>query len=108
MIDALAHSPPRPVLIAMGIGAYAGLIAVAPSLTWSCALLAPVALGLLAWWTLVQPHPWTAAFVAAAILLPPLPIALGNSGPHPSLLFAGFGLAAGALYLRRCRLPATA
>lgn len=104
MIDALAHSPLRPVLIAMGIGAYAGLIAVAPSLTWSCALLAPVALGLLAWWTLVQPHRWTAAFVAAAILLPPLPIALGNSGPHPSLLFAGFGLAAGALYLRRWQI----
>jgi O-antigen ligase len=104
MIDAMAPSPPRTVFMAMGIGAYAALIAVTPSLAWSCALLAPLVLALLAWWTLAQPHRWTAAFIATAVLLPPLPIVLGNSGPHPSLLFAGFGLAAGALYLRRWRI----
>jgi O-antigen ligase len=42
---------------------------------------------------------WWAAFVAASLLLPPLPFALGNSGPHVALLFAAAGLWAG---LSRC------
>ena len=35
---------------------------------------------------------WWAGFVAASLLLPPLPFALGNSGPHLALLFAAAGL----------------
>lgn len=38
---------------------------------------------------------WWAGFIAASLLLPPLPFALGNSGPHVALLFAAAGLWAG-------------
>jgi O-antigen ligase len=46
------------------------------------------------------------AFIASALLLPPLPIALGNSGPHPALIFAALGLIAGAIWASDARLPA--
>lgn len=46
--------------------------------------------------TLPEPRlRWWAAFVAASLLLPPLPFALGNSGPHVALLPAAAGLWAG-------------
>ena len=51
-------------------------------------------------------HRWILAFLLAAILLPPLPIALGDSGPHPALLVAALGLFAGLLALRQWRIPA--
>lgn len=35
---------------------------------------------------------WWPGFVAASLLLPPLPLALGNSGPHLAVLFAAAGL----------------
>src|ERR1700677_1083098 len=42
---------------------------------------------------------WLTLFFAAALLLPPLPIMLGDSGPHLCLLFAAFGLLAGVASL---------
>ncbi len=69
-------------------------------------LAAPVAFAAVAWWTLGKPHRWVGAFIASAILLPPLPIPLGDSGPHPSLLFAAIGGFAGVLYLRNWRITA--
>jgi hypothetical protein len=60
----------------------------------------------LAWWTLNKPHRWIGGFIAAAILLPPLPIPLGDTGPHPCLLFAALGIFAGALYLRDWHIAA--
>ncbi len=91
---------PHWIFISLAIGAYASLVASAPSLTARAALAAPLALAILACWTLAAPHRWIAAFMAAALLLPPLPIPLGDSGPHLSLLFAAFGILAGALYIR--------
>jgi O-antigen ligase len=44
-----------------------------------------------------------AAFVGAALLLPPLPIAIGNSGPHPSLLLAAWGVLCGLIWLTEWR-----
>ena len=38
---------------------------------------------------------WLTFFFASALLLPPLPIALGDSGPHVCLLFAGMGCCLG-------------
>ena len=46
---------------------------------------------------------WIALFLATALLLPPLPIPIGDSGPHPSLLFAAIGLFAGLLHAREWR-----
>ncbi len=106
MIDARAAFPPRWIFISLTIGAYAALVAAAPSFASTALLAAPLVLAALLWWTLAQPHRWVGAFIAAAILLPPLPIPLGDSGPHPSLLFAALGLLAGALYLRQWRITA--
>jgi O-antigen ligase len=39
----------------------------------------------------------------AALLLPPLPFAIGNTGPHPALAIAGLGLCAGFIRLREWR-----
>ena len=89
------------------LGAWAAAIAVAPSLPVKFLLVAPAVLAALAWWTLATPQRWIACFFAAALLLPPLPIALGDSGPHVSLLFAALGLLAGILWLPHWRIPHT-
>lgn len=47
---------------------------------------------------------WLTLFFAAALLLPPLPIALGDSGPHVCLLIAGVGLLLGMMSLAHWRI----
>ena len=80
-------------------GAWAAAIALAPTLPVKALLAAPAFLLPLAWWTLHKPARWLALFLASALLLPPLPIAIGDSGPHPCLLFAAVGLFAGLLWI---------
>jgi O-antigen ligase len=69
------------------------------------ALAGAPCLAALGWWVLARPGRWVAALLAATLVLPPLPVALGSTGPHPALLFAGLGLVAGLLALRQWRLP---
>src|SRR5438309_969733 len=104
MIEARPEQPPRWIFVSMAIGAYAALVAVMPSVGSAAVLTAPLLLAFLAWWTLARPHRWIGAFLITALLLPPLPIPLGDSGPHPSLVFAALGIFAGALYLRDWRI----
>src|SRR5262249_52331931 len=47
---------------------------------------------------------WLPMFLAAVILLPPLPLALGDSGPHASILIAGIGVLVGLARLDSWRL----
>jgi hypothetical protein len=54
-----------------------------------------------------RPSRWIALFFAAALLLPPLPIEIGNSGPHPCLVFAALGIFCGALWLSEWRIPSS-
>src|SRR5579864_3687773 len=114
MIEAHAAAPsdyqpaPRWIFVSLVIGAYAALVAVAPSLRLAAVLAAPLALLGIAAWTLAKPNRWIGAFICAAVLLPPLPIPLGDSGPHPALLFAALGIFAGALYLRQWRIAGDA
>jgi len=84
----------------MLLGLWAAAIALAPAYSTKALLAAPALLMPLAWWTLQQPARWLTLFFAAALLLPPLPIAIGDSGPHPCLLAAALGLFCGALQLR--------
>jgi hypothetical protein len=86
-----------PVWVALAFGVWAAAIAFQPLLA------APAAAVLIAYWTLRTPARWLGLFVASALLLPPLPIPIGDSGPHPSLLFAAFGVFAGLLWLREWR-----
>ena len=85
-------------------GAWAAAIAIAPDFTTKAVLAAPAVLAPLLWWTLYKPARWLALFFAAALLLPPLPIPIGDSGPHPCLIFAGLGLFAGLLRLADWRI----
>jgi O-antigen ligase len=87
------------VLPWIAFGLWAAAIGLAPG--WSKAVLAaPAALAPLFAWTMGRPLRWVLLFLAAALLLPPLPIAVGDSGPHPALLFAAIGLFAGLFWLR--------
>jgi O-antigen ligase len=91
---------------ALVLGSWAAAIALAPNLTVKLLLAgAAVSLGI-AVWCLEAPGRWLTCFFATALLLPPLPFALGDSGPHPCLFFAGLGLLAGLSCLDRCRIPA--
>ena len=63
------------------------------------ALCAPILGVPVVWRILRTPYAWLALFFASALLLPPLPIRLGDSGPHVALLFAAAGLLIGFLRL---------
>src|SRR5690349_16219053 len=76
----------KPFLPTLLISLAAASIALLP------ALAVPLLLVLIAWWTLARPTRWIIACFAAALLLPPLPIPIGDAGPHPCLLFAALGL----------------
>jgi len=80
-------------------GVWAAAIALAPSLTAKALLAAPAALLPLFWWTLSTPARWLSVFLAVALLTPPLPFAIGDSGPHLCLAIAALGLFAGLLWL---------
>lgn len=91
--------------IAALIAGNACAIAAAPTPAWALACCAPAAAILLALWILKDPNRWLWCFFFAALLLPPLPIALGDSGPHMALIFALLGLVAGAVRIREWILP---
>jgi hypothetical protein len=94
----------RPYLAGLAFGAWAAAIALAPSLSMKAVLAAPALAIPTIWWTLLRPHRWIALFFAAALLLPPLPIAIGDSGPHVCLVFAALGLLAGMLRMSDWRI----
>ena len=94
-------------LASLALGGWAAAIAVAPAFAAKAILAAPAILLPLVLWTLHRPARWIAAFFASALLLPPLPIPIGDSGPHPCLLFAALGLFAGMLWMAEWSVPAT-
>jgi O-antigen ligase len=52
-----------------------------------------------------HPTRWFLGFAAATLLLPPLPLPMGESGPHLAVLFVAVGLWIGAVRLRQWRIP---
>lgn len=107
MTSALPARTRFPYFAALLFGCWAAAIAVAPSFSAKAMLAAPGAVLVTVWWTLQRPARWVALFFAAALLLPPLPIPIGNSGPHPSMVFAALGIFCGVLWLSEWRVPAT-
>jgi hypothetical protein len=85
---------------AVVLGVLAAAIAFRPM------LVLPIALALLVWWSLRTSTRWLRLFLGAALLLPPLPVPIGDSGPHPSVVFAALGLVAGVLWMAHWRVPA--
>ena len=97
---------PRWLGISIFLGIYAALLALLPHPIYMLIAVAPLLLICVAWWTLTgAPDRWLTIFLCAAVLLPPLPIALGDSGPHPSLVIAALGLLAGLIRLADWRFP---
>lgn len=87
-------------------GIYASAVALAPSLRLKLALLVPPGVLGLAGWMLRSPSRWVAVFIVTVLLAPPLPLPLGDSGPHPAVLVAALGLAIGLCQWRQWRLRA--
>jgi O-antigen ligase len=86
------------------LGAYAGLIALVPETWQKIALCAPLAGIPLFVWLMSSATRWITVFLVFAWLLPPFPVAIGNSGPHLAVLVAGAGLFAGLVRLPGWRL----
>ena len=95
----------RYFLAPLAFGCWAAAIALAPGVALKLILAAPAVVLPLAWWTFERPSRWLALFFASALLMPPLPIELGDSGPHPCLVFAAMGLFAGMLAMGDWRIP---
>src|SRR5712692_1501863 len=106
MITVRAEASRREIFLGASLGLYAAAVALAPSLPAKVALYAPCVLIPLAWWILGGASRWLTLFFLSALLLPPLPIAIGNSGPHAALLFAAAGLLAGVLRASEFRIRA--
>ena len=103
MIATLHSSGRKEILAGVAVGLYAALVALAPGMGTKAALCAPLIAVPLLWPIVSTPRAWLALFFACALLLPPLPIQLGDSGPHIALLFAGAGLMIGLLRLSEWR-----
>lgn len=104
MADEAAVRPRGEVAVAGLLGLYAAAIATAPKPGLALALAAPLVVLPLCWWTIQAPARWVVLFLCAALLLPPLPFRLGDSGPHAAVLIAALGLLVGAVRLPEWRL----
>ena len=106
MIPATGARDRRELLVGLTLGLYATAIALAPGIIPKLVLCAPLVLIPLAWRLLQTSTAWLTLFFFCALLTPPLPIRLGDSGPHVALLMAGAGLFIGLLRLSEWRFLA--
>ncbi len=82
------------MLAACGVGLAAGVAASCARFPYTAGMaLALVALPL-SLWVIAGPFRWIKLLLFATIALPPLPVPVGNSGPHPAVAIALLGLAA--------------
>jgi len=111
--DALAPAPPCSRLSqfvpALAIGLCAGLLPLVGSTIVGSTTVVWIALAALCfapfvWYGFCKPKLWPLLFCGAAILFPPLPFPVGDSGVHVSILFAGAGLLAGLARLPEWRI----
>ncbi len=92
------------------IGIWAAAIALAPD-PWTKAIVAaPPLAGAGVWWMIHRAERWLGLFFFCALLLPPLPASVGNTGVHIAPLIALAGILCGALRMSewrawRCSLP---
>jgi len=92
------------LLVGATLGMYAAAIALAPGISTKALLAAPLVAIPLFWNLIVTPKAWLVLFFLCALLTPPLPIPLGDTGPHLALLFAASGVFVGILRLEEWRI----
>jgi O-Antigen ligase len=85
------------------IGTWAAVLALAPSLGLKLIIAGAAIVLPLLWWSVLNSQLWLKCFFATAILLPPLPVLIGERSPHLSLFWAFLGILIGALRFRRSR-----
>jgi hypothetical protein len=90
-----------PAIAAIGI--YGGSFALAGTPIARVLLLLPLILISGFWWMIAGAQRWIPILAVTATLLPPLPLPLGDSGPHPALLPAMAGMLIGLARLRQWR-----
>ena len=98
----------REILAGTALGFYAAAAALAPGWGSKALLCAPLAAAPVAWSILRSANGWLAWFFLCALLAPPLPVKLGDTGPHVALLFAAAGLLVGLLRLGEWRFQVDA
>jgi hypothetical protein len=103
MIAAAGPRHQREILWGVGLGAYAAAVGLAPGVAMKALLCAPLVAIPLGWFLLRTPTAWLVLFFGCALLTPPLPIPLGDSGPHIAILIGGAGLFIGWLRLTEWR-----
>ncbi len=103
MIPEVSVRGRRELLWGAALGVYATMLAMAPGVALKAILAAPLVAIPILWALIRTPTAWLALFFGCALLTPPLPIALGDSGPHIAIVIAGFGLFAGFLRLSEWR-----
>ena len=95
--------PNAAALFAIALGAWAALVALVPTTAGKLLLVIPLVLAAVFYWIILRPSRWLVAFFFCLLLLPPLPLPLGNSGVHVAPLFALLGGLAGVVWIREWR-----
>ncbi len=89
--------------VVVALGTWAALVAVAPSLSVKAAAVVPVLIAGAAWWVALAPRRWLAVLFFCLLLVPPLPVLVGDSGLHVAPLAAAAGVAIGVLRITEWR-----
>ena len=90
-------------LFAIALGVWAAAVATIPSTTGKLLLVIPLLLAAVFYWIILRPSRWLVAFFLCLLLLPPLPLPLGNSGVHVAPLFALLGGVSALVWIREWR-----
>lgn len=85
----------------LGLGLAAGVAVCSTTLPQQAAAAGLLLVCVLGAAVLASSARWVLAFLIAVLCLPPLPIAMGDSGPHPALFFLALGIAAGLIRWRQ-------
>jgi hypothetical protein len=95
---------PKQAIPAIAIGAITASAILLLPFAGAAALAAALSVLPLVWYIFSAPYRWLAVFFASALLLPPLPLPGGDTGPHPSLVLAALGVLAGVASLGQWRI----
>jgi O-antigen ligase len=96
----IAPYPPAERVTTLAIAAAAAAIFVLPPWPRLCVAVALIVLPFVVW-TAFSPGAWLGLFLGAVLILPPVPVSIGNSGAHPALVLVTFGVYAGLVFAHR-------